>query len=58
MKLNIRRAVPLEELIRIDVHRHGNVFGERQFIQGLADESTEPHDSLASHQDVKPKLAL
>jgi hypothetical protein len=29
----------LQQLIRIDIDRHGDVFGEWQFVEGFADEA-------------------
>jgi len=48
----------LQQLVRIDVHGDGHVFGERQFTERFADEPTQAHDGFAADQDVEAKLAL
>ena len=48
----------LQQLIRIDVDGDYNVFGERQFIDGFADEAAQTHDGFAADQDVEAELAL
>src|SRR6266478_3344371 len=47
-----------EQLIRIDVDRHGDVFGEWQFVERFAHEPAQAHDRFATNQDVKTELAL
>src|ERR1700682_2032612 len=47
-----------EQLMRIDIDGHGDVFGKRQLIQSLAHEPAQTHDRFATHQNVKPELSL
>ena len=48
----------LEQLIRIDVHSDGDIFGERKLIEHFADETAQAHDRFAANQDVETELAL
>src|ERR1051325_11809526 len=48
----------LEQLIRIDIHRRDDVFGQRQLFERFADEPAQAHDRCAAQQNVKTKLAL
>lgn len=48
----------LQQLIRIDVDGHGDVFGEWQFVEGFAHEPAQAHDGFAADQNVKSELAL
>jgi hypothetical protein len=47
-----------QQLIRIDVDGSGDIFGEREFGEGFADQATEAHNGFAADQDVKTELAL
>ena len=48
----------LQQLIRIDIHCDGDVFGEWQFVESFADEAAQAHDGFATDQNVETKLAL
>ena len=48
----------LQQLIRIDIHCDGDVFGEWQFVESFADEAAQAHDGFAADQNVETKLAL
>ena len=48
----------LEQLIRIDIYRRGDVFWKRQFVECFADEPAQAHDGFAPEQDMKSKLTL
>ena len=52
------RRSPLQQLIRIDVDRSQNVFGQRKFIERFPDKAAQPDDGFTAHQNVKTKLAL
>src|SRR4029077_7638781 len=57
----LRRNRPrnrLQQLIRIDIHRDGDVFGEWQFVDRFADEAAQTHDAHAADQNVETELAL
>src|ERR1700682_439528 len=47
-----------EQLMRIDIDGHGDVFGKRQLIQSLAHQPAQTHDRFAAHQNVEPELSL
>ncbi len=48
----------LQQLIRIDIDCHVDVFGEWQFVGGLTHKAAEAHDGFASDQNVETELAL
>ena len=53
------RAPPeLQQLVRIDVDGHRDVFGEREFVERFADETAQAHDGFAADQNVETELAL
>jgi hypothetical protein len=52
------RSPESKQLIRIDVDGDGDIFGERQFVECLADEPAQAHDGFAAHQNVEAELAL
>ena len=43
----------LQELVRIDVDRDGDVFGKGELVEGLADESAKSKDGFAADEDVE-----
>jgi hypothetical protein len=48
----------LEQLVRVDVDCDRDVFGEWQFVQGFADETTQAHYGFAADQNMEAELAL
>ena len=47
-----------QQLIRVDIDCHGDVFGEWEFFKSFADEAAEAHDGFAADQNVETELAL
>src|SRR5437667_3723829 len=47
-----------QQLIRIDIHHSGHIFGKGQLIQSLAHQPAQTHDRFATHQNVEPELSL
>ena len=52
------RSPNSEQLIRIHVDRDGDVFGEGQFVESVADKTAQAHDGFAADQNVETELAL
>jgi hypothetical protein len=48
----------LQQLIRVNVDRDGDVFGEWQFVESFSDEAAQAHDGFAADQNVETELAL
>ena len=58
--MRTRRVAPpgLQQLIRIDVDRDGDVFGEWQFVEGFTHKAAQANDGFAADQNVETELAL
>jgi hypothetical protein len=57
----LRRNRPrnrLQQLIRIDIDRDGDVFGEWEFVERFTDEAAQTQDGFATDQNVETELAL
>lgn len=48
----------LHELLRIDIYRHDDLFGECQFVQNPANRFAETADCVGSHEYLVPIVAL